>query len=740
MRYKRISPIMTSNTTPEPYVVAASSVYDAEHSPWCAFNFGVDGVDTYSRWATLSNQATPSWLSIDLGEPQIVNAYRIISRAQSWLSQTPKDWTFEGSNNGTDWDILDAQSVIWSYGNQPKFFTIDSQTAYRYYRLYITANLGGAYAGLDEFSLWQIAPGSNVYYVSQQNGDDNNDGLSPNTAWKTISKATTDIGIPVDEDVYIYIGPGVYREFVTLVNGGTDSSHRIIFAGDPNCVHLINDNPGIVRITGCNEDEIPSSVDSPIIKYNMQPYVEFWDMWIDGNVATPTYAVDGNIVNGGNGQIIRRVKLHSRLGFQNVECYECTAIGYVNYNSCTSYNCISISGGNTNVGGFYSGIAINCAALGGYYGYYNCASYSCIAISNAYGFYGSTSENCYIAYAAAGAYNTGTHKNMRMCQAGTTTNTHPLTLLDLNISTVLCDVLKDSGISYVSTIPPMTANNAPAPYVVSRSSVYGSTYEAWKAFSKINSASTDCWATVNGTNTGWLAIDTGRDTTINYYKLACRAASTALSWPKTWTLEGSNNGSTWEVIDSRENEMFVGNGEEKIFHLESPVTYRHYRINVTANGGLASYLAIGTFDFGLTTDITMPKDINGNTRIVEDGTVDIGPWENPNYIVDWDNYFETPPGIMINGAGEISFKFPVEANRDVIKLVRVKHVNTASDKKPRIICRGLGMEFSTSAASEPDTWELLSLTFTPSRTGIMELVLTTRDADPTAYSVFSDII
>jgi hypothetical protein len=578
---------MTSNTAPAPYVVNASSINSATYDKWKAFNGGTIGAE--DAWLTVSGTTT-GWLSIDLATPSVVNCYRLTSRngANGNLA-APRDWTFEGSDNGVDWTILDTQSgIVFTALNQMQEFTFPNSTPYRYYRINITANGGYAtWTGIGEFSLWEITSGESKYYVSQQNGNDNNNGLSPDTAWATINKAVNTVGADPAGDTYIYIAPGVYRETLSLVEYNAGATNRVIFAGDPDCLQFPNDNPGIVRLTGCGVDEMPS--DAIIIAFNAVDFVEFSDFWFDGGSQYSLHPIVGTA--GLTGQVFRRCRCQGRLGFDNCTCYDCFAIGYVCFIRSICYNCIGMGGGAlTTVGVFHTCTCVNCLAIGGAYGYYNCPSYNCISIGSQYGFYGSTSKNCYVAYTQSGSHNTGTHTNITRCQAGNTTNSAPVLLLNFDIQTILKNALF---------------------------------------------------------NTGTLDID--------------------------------------------------------------------------------SYVFPST-------------DINGLPRLGGDGTVDIGPWENPDYSLDWENYYHSAPSIKLKGESQLTFKFPVEAGRDVIKLVRVKHVNTASDKKPRIICRGLGMEFSTSAASEPDTWELLSLTFTPSRTGIMEFVLSTRDTDADSYSLFSDII
>ena len=75
-----------------------------------------------------------------------------------------------------------------------------------------------------------------TFYTRSTVGKDHYDGLSPETAWKTVNRAARELG-PGDT---LFIGPGLYREGVQLNSGGLpgqplrilgDSSGKI--TGDP---------------------------------------------------------------------------------------------------------------------------------------------------------------------------------------------------------------------------------------------------------------------------------------------------------------------------------------------------------------------------------------------------------------------------------------------------------------------------------------------------------------------------
>jgi gliding motility-associated-like protein len=55
--------------------------------------------------------------------------------------------------------------------------------------------------------------------------------------------------------------------------------------------------------------------------------------------------------------------------------------------------------------------------------------------------------------------------------------------------------------------------------------------------------------------------------------------------PKAWTLEGSNNGTAWTVLDTRSNETFASRLMTKTFFFQNATAYTHYRLVITENNG-----------------------------------------------------------------------------------------------------------------------------------------------------------
>lgn len=150
-----VSPIMTSNSSPAPYVVTTSSTLGGTWDVYKLFS-GTTGSQG-TEWAT--NGANTAWVKIDLGSPKIVTDYKLVGSYQG-VSYNPKTWTIQGSNNNADWTTL--HSIInetWDSLNQVKNYAFQNTTAYRYYKIDITANNGSAnYVQLNEWTLYNYSP------------------------------------------------------------------------------------------------------------------------------------------------------------------------------------------------------------------------------------------------------------------------------------------------------------------------------------------------------------------------------------------------------------------------------------------------------------------------------------------------------------------------------------------------------------------------------------------------------
>ncbi len=54
---------------------------------------------------------------------------------------------------------------------------------------------------------------------------------------------------------------------------------------------------------------------------------------------------------------------------------------------------------------------------------------------------------------------------------------------------------------------------------------------------------------------------------------------------KDWNLEGSNDGSTWTLLDTRAGEVFPDRNQTIRYEVDNKTAYTYYRLNITANNG-----------------------------------------------------------------------------------------------------------------------------------------------------------
>lgn len=139
-----------------------STTTNINNDPNVAY-YAVDAeIDT--NWDSLAGELTGE-LKYDFGSAIVLDAYSIRGHNSDYY-RSPKTWTIEGSNDDSNWDVLDSQDTfIWENG-ETREWSFDNTTAYRFYRLNISANSGdGTYLGLAYFNIGKIkGQGRNKYY------------------------------------------------------------------------------------------------------------------------------------------------------------------------------------------------------------------------------------------------------------------------------------------------------------------------------------------------------------------------------------------------------------------------------------------------------------------------------------------------------------------------------------------------------------------------------------------------
>lgn len=136
----------------------------------------------------------------------------------------------------------------------------------------------------------------------------------------------------------------------------------------------------------------------------------------------------------------------------------------------------------------------------------------------------------------------------------------------------------------IGLIPKMTSNSSPSG-TASANSEADSWNAAWTAFRSMGPG----WVPVPPLP-AWLRYSFASAQVAVYYTIT--ALWNASGAPGAWTLQGSNNGSTWTTLDTQS----VAPGDAPTtFPIATPAAYLHYRLNITAVQSGAQIILIEGF-------------------------------------------------------------------------------------------------------------------------------------------------
>ncbi|ROS79206.1 GH92 family glycosyl hydrolase [Cellulomonas sp. PhB143] len=108
------------------------------------------------------------------------------------------------------------------------------------------------------------------------------------------------------------------------------------------------------------------------------------------------------------------------------------------------------------------------------------------------------------------------------------------------------------------------------------------------------------WLTFH--STGWATYRFADPVRITAYTLTS-AGDAEERDPKAWTVQGSNDGTTWTTVDQRSGQDFPDRLQTKTFEAATPGEYTYYRLDVTANN---SGSIVQLADWDVSTDLDAP--------------------------------------------------------------------------------------------------------------------------------------
>ena len=135
--YYDMTPIMTSNTTPDGYEVSASSSY-ISNIEYKAFDGTIiEYADGNDGWVTY-NPIYSGWLNLKSSNKISINSFIIYTRYNIPL-QAPKNFKILGSNDGQNYDVIAEYSNITDWVDY-KLFKLDKIYCYKNYKIEVDNN------------------------------------------------------------------------------------------------------------------------------------------------------------------------------------------------------------------------------------------------------------------------------------------------------------------------------------------------------------------------------------------------------------------------------------------------------------------------------------------------------------------------------------------------------------------------------------------------------------------------
>lgn len=143
----QIVPKMSGNTMTDAHgtwVVSGSSKYSDVFDFFRAFDRSTSEI-----WET---NVSPSYLQVEIPDPENYYIHGYIMRISKFDNRYPKEWTLQGSNDGSTWYDLDFQTGQNLSDKAEHQYSLVLDKAYKYYRLNMS-NYASSMCSLSHFNL-----------------------------------------------------------------------------------------------------------------------------------------------------------------------------------------------------------------------------------------------------------------------------------------------------------------------------------------------------------------------------------------------------------------------------------------------------------------------------------------------------------------------------------------------------------------------------------------------------------
>lgn len=180
-----VVPVLSSNTGTNG--TASASAEEVGHEAWKAFD---DNSSVESSWKAPAGSTAQ--LSYQFNTKKVVTQYTVQADTYD-TSEAPKKWQLAGKI-GKNWLVVDEQSnqTNWKPG-QKKTYTIENDTAYTAYALFVSSNNGGKHVAISELELFEFGDNANLVPVSNSMASSTAGAfasVNEDTAWKAFDHNT----------------------------------------------------------------------------------------------------------------------------------------------------------------------------------------------------------------------------------------------------------------------------------------------------------------------------------------------------------------------------------------------------------------------------------------------------------------------------------------------------------------------------------------------------------------------
>lgn len=181
--YEPVIPTMTSNTTPSPFVLSASSEFRSDYAAYFATFPGNAWISGGEKQYSYDSEGNGNqYVKVDVGESINIKRYCFFPYTLTGVTGIVKEWKLEGSNDELTWNILDFKTKEdWVLGTfKPDYFNIVNENNYRYYKITIlkimidpSNNPSNKQTGMGAFQLFKVKPPKNQVPVIPEDENGN---------------------------------------------------------------------------------------------------------------------------------------------------------------------------------------------------------------------------------------------------------------------------------------------------------------------------------------------------------------------------------------------------------------------------------------------------------------------------------------------------------------------------------------------------------------------------------------